>query len=179
MFTGCRTVVSQVRLQCRKVLNPAVIKRECLYMKIKRGLPTKRSRIYGEQVMFMAKVIRRLEAACHRKFGEKTDLTYEEFLDFRDMDEYSAFSEAAFVCGFVCEDFGLSFPLEEIHSSPEEMVSRMPFSKIRHYIHVLQRAEKWQSDYSTTLWTAVMSGALRLVADRLISDTSLYEAERI
>jgi hypothetical protein len=62
----------------------------------------------------------------------------------------------------------------------------LSFKQIRHYIHVLQRTTKWNSQYSTALYQAVISKALGLVADRLVSDPTMrvpvrlaYDAECI
>jgi hypothetical protein len=129
------------------------------------------------QALHLAKAIRKLEGVCSLQFRPVTELSLEEYYRFRDMPEYDIFIEAALTCGFVCTDYARFFPIEDAHSNPSEVISALPFAKLRHYIHTLQRAEKWNSEYSTALWTAVMCGALPLVARRLESDQSLYESE--
>ena len=125
----------------------------------------------------MAKAIRSLVDTCSRLFRPNTELNLETFYQFQGLSEYKQFEEAAFVCGFVCTDYSRFFPTENVHERPREVVPSLSFAKLRHYIHTLQRAEKWNSEYSTSLWTAVQSGALSLVARRLEEDQSLYESE--
>lgn len=145
-------------------------------MKIKPGPVSRRTPVYEVQARYLAKAIHRLVDACSRQFRPETELTLEDYCRFREMPEYEGFEEAAFVCGFVCTDYARFFPLEEVHARPHQAVFALPFSKLRHYVHTLQRAEKWNSEFSTALWTAVMSGALSLVAHRLEVDESLYES---
>jgi hypothetical protein len=146
-------------------------------MKIKHGPVSKRTPVYEVQVLYLVKAIRKLEEVCLREFRAETELSLKDFNLFREMPEYECFIEAAFVCGFVCTDYSRFFPLENVHARPNEIIPALTFSKLRHYVHALQRAEKWNSEYSTTLWTSVMSGALSLVARRLESDQSLYESD--
>jgi hypothetical protein len=143
---------------------------------IKRDMPSKRSNVHEYQAQFLAKSIRRLEQATERHFRAcNRELTIEEYGRFRAMPEVEAFMEAALVCGFVCSDFGNPFSLEKVHSCPQEIVPALSFLKLRHYIHVLQRTVKWNSQYTNTLFMAVKSGALGYVARRLESDESLRE----
>ncbi len=121
--------------------------------------------------------IHKLVDACEYQFRAEEELSLEDFYRFSGMPEYEHFNQAAIVCGFVCTDYIRFFPLDEVHDRPREVVSTLPFSKVRHYIHTLQRAEKCNHEYSTVLWTAVASGALLLVALRLESDWSLYESD--
>lgn len=144
-------------------------------MKIKPGPISRRTPVYEVQAHYMAKVIRSLVDTCSRLFKPNTELTLENFYKFQGLSEYKQFEDAAPVCGFVCTDYSRFFPLDNVHERPREVIPSLPFSKIRHYIHTLQRAEKWNSEYSTSLWTAIQSGALLLVARRLEEDQSLYE----
>lgn len=146
-------------------------------MKIKPGPVSKRTPVYEVQALHLAKAIRKLEEACSRQFRPTTELSLEEFNRFRNMPEYENLIEATFACGFVCTDYARFFPIEKAHLKPNEVIPMLPFSKLRHYVHTLQRAEKWNSDYSTALWNSVMCGALPLVARRLESDRSLYETK--
>ncbi len=147
-------------------------------MKIKLGPVSRRTAVYEVQADYLARAIHQLANACAHQFREGIEFSLENFYRFRSMPEYENFIEATFVCGFVCTDYGSFFPLEKIHDRPNEVVPTLPFSKMRHYIHTLQRAEKWSSEYSTALWTAITSGALLLVARRLESDQSLYESDK-
>jgi hypothetical protein len=143
---------------------------------IKRDMPSKRSAINEYQAQFLAQSIRRLEKATDRNFRACSgELTIEEYARFRDMPEVEDFMQAALICGFVCSDFGTTLSLEKVHSRPQEMVPTFSFLKLRHYIHILQRTTKWNSQYSTALFMAVQSGALGYVARRLESDESLRE----
>ncbi|MDD5462646.1 MAG: hypothetical protein PHG00_13605 [Methylococcales bacterium] len=144
-------------------------------MKIKPGPISRRTQVYEVQAHYMAKAIYSLVDAYSREFRPNTELTLEIFYRFRGLNEYKQFEEAAFVCGFVCTDYSRFFPLDKAHERPLEVIPSLSFSKLRHYIHTLQRAEKWNSEYSGSLWTAVQCGALSLVARRLESDQSLYE----
>lgn len=142
-------------------------------MKIKRSAISKRSPVYEVQAHFLAKAIRKIERAYSRKFRSTQELSLDEFYEFQGSAEYQEFIEATMVCGFVCDDYSKLFPLDEAHSRPRELLSEVLFSKIRHYIHSIQRAEKWNSQYSTALYKAIKSGALSIVADRMESDVSL------
>lgn len=123
----------------------------------------------------MAHCIRQLDAAWRRGFDTNTELRLEEFYRFASLPEYELFNEAAIVSGFVCTDFANFFPFERVHANPTESIAELNFTKLRHYIHTIQRGEKWSSEFSTTLWSALASGSLQLVAQRLESDMSLYE----
>ena len=146
-------------------------------MKIKRGPVSRRAPVYEVQAHYMAKAIRSLVDTCSSLFRPNTELTLEKFYEFQVLPEYKQFEEAAYACGFVCTDYHRFFPLENVHERPREVIPSLSFAKIRHYIHTLQRAEKWNSEYSTSLWTAVQSGALSMVARRLEEDQSLYESK--
>jgi len=133
-------------------------------MKIKPGPVSRRTPVYEVQAHHVASVIQQLADACARQFGDGTELSLEDFYRFSDLPEYKRFMEATIVCGFVCTDYGSAFPLTKVNDRPNEVIPTLPFSKVRHYIHTLQRAEKWNSEYSTALWTAITNGALLLVA---------------
>jgi hypothetical protein len=145
-------------------------------MKIKTKTISKRCPVYAYQARFLAKTIRRLEGVFVRQLGETSELTLEEFRKFQRLEEYQSFMEAALVCGFVCDDFKQFFPLEHAHSRPNDVLLSLPFQKLRHYVHTLQRTEKWCSEYSTALYESLKIGALSIVARRLDSDPSIYES---
>lgn len=148
-------------------------------MKIRLGTASQRSLIYESQARFLAKAIRKLEAVFSRQFMPSAELSLKAFQRFSSLTEYEEFLEATSVCGFVCSDYGGFFHLDEVHARPNYVIPLMSFRKLRHYIHTLQRAEKWNSDFSAALYTALTSGALSIVAQRLESDESLYESANI
>jgi hypothetical protein len=141
---------------------------------IKHDLPSKRSHITEMQAQFMAQAIWRLEQATSRNLPPTgKELTIAEYQRFASLPEHEAFMWAALVCGFVCADFIHACALEAIHARPEEQIQSFSFNELRKYIHVLQRTEKWNVQYSTALYQAVTSKALGLVAERLACDPSL------
>lgn len=147
---------------------------------IKRDLPSKRSNVYEYQAQFLAQTIRKLEEATRRNFSERScdELSIQECWRFRAMPEAEEFMQAALVSGFVCSDInssGSDFTLALVHQRPSEVVPNLSFSKLRQYVHLLQRTVKWNSEYPIALFKAVTSGALGLVASRLESDESLRE----
>lgn len=144
-------------------------------MKIKQGVPSKRTFVYEFQACYLALAIRKLESAFIRDFRKGERITLEGFEVFRKFPEYEHFHEAAMVCGFVCADFSDYYPFESLHEAPSEVVPEMTFSEIRHYIHTLQRAGKWSSEFNEALWNAIASGALGLVASRIEGDPSIYQ----
>ena len=147
--------------------------------KIARRPATRRTPVHEAQARFLAKVIRRLEEAWSRQFRRSDDLSLETYQRFREMAEFEDFMDAALACGFVCNDFRDFAPVDQVHESdcPGDEVARLTFPELRHYVHTLQRAEKWNSDYSRTLWSSLQTGALPAVARRLETDNSLYESD--
>lgn len=146
---------------------------------IVRGAVKRRSPVNEYQARYFAKVIRRFEEAWSRQFRRPVDLSFETYQRFREMPEFEDFMDAALACGFVCSDFRDFAQVEQVHESecPSDEVASLTFSELRHYVHTLQRAEKWNSDYSRTLWASLQTGALSAVARRLESDNSLYESD--
>ena len=113
--------------------------------------------------------IRDLERVFLPSFKAIEDLSIEEYYRFTASDEYRAFEEVCLNGGFVCDDYDEFFNLALIHALPEEIIPNLTLSGIRHYIHTVQRAEKWNSEYSRALFDAVKSGSLGLVWRRLQS----------
>ena len=144
-------------------------------MNIKLGPASKKTPVFEAQARYMAKAIRSLIDACSRQFRQNTDLSLDDFYIFQGLPEYHQFLEAAMICGFTCTDFSADLALDEIHHRPNEAISSLSFSGLRHYIHTLHRAETWNSQYSESLWTAIQTGALLIVAKRLENDQSIYE----
>jgi len=144
-------------------------------LKIKRGPVSRKTPVYEVQAHYMAKAIHNLVDTCAKLFRPDAEPTLETFYQFQGLSEYKQFEEAALVCGFVCNDYSHFFSFDNVHDRPSEVIQSLPFPKLRHYIHTLQRAEKWNSEYSTSLWVAVQTGALSMVARRLEEDQALYE----
>lgn len=144
--------------------------------KIKRGPVTKRAPIYEHQAQHMAKAMRLLEARFVREYSNVEGPYYEDCLKFGNFPEYMGFHDAAILCGFVCTDYREEYPLDKIHKNPRNIAQALTLSKLRHYVHTLQRHEKWCSHpLSGALVSSIRSGAFSIVADRLESDQTLYE----
>lgn len=133
--------------------------------------PLKGHNITEAQARLMAQALRRVARACEE--FEVDEFTTAEFIILSDHPAYQQFHEAAFVAGFVCDDYSEFMELEPVRRTPRAIVPRMSFGQIRHYVHTLQRTEKNNSQGSTALWMAAQSGALDLIAERLDSDATL------
>jgi hypothetical protein len=133
--------------------------------------PLKGHNITQAQACFMAKALREVAVICAE--FEVDEFTTAEFMVLSDHPAYQAFHEAAFVAGFVCDDYVDFLDLEPVRRAPRSVIPRMSFGQLRHYVHTLQRTEKNNSQGSTALWLAAQSGALDLVAERLESDANL------
>ncbi len=141
-------------------------------MKIKTSI-SRRSSVYEAQAKFLAQAIRKLVNRFHREIRISNEFSQEDFDNLKQFQEYDAFIEATIVCGFVCSGYKTFFDLNLANTQPQ-VFNDMPFKEIRHYIHTLQRAEKWGGEYSTSLYDAIKTGVLSVIATRLESDESLY-----
>lgn len=99
----------------------------------------------------------------------------ESLADWFEQPEYRRFTVGAYAAGFVCTDLAPMGDFGEIGSRPREHLSSAGFNKLRHYLHTLLRAERWADGYSSPIREAIVSGALKLVADRLENDESLKQ----
>lgn len=133
---------------------------------IDKGAGSKLSPVSEYQVGWLIQTIRDLERAFLPAFNKMAVFSQEDFQRFSQSSEYKEFIHACLGGGFVCDDYENYFPINLIHALPEETIPLLTLSGIRHYVHTLQRAEKWNSEYSITLFEAVRSGALALVARR-------------
>jgi hypothetical protein len=149
-------------------------------MHIRPKAPSKRSVVYEAQAEFLARCIRRLEIAFHQSFSAPYDPDAGDSPRFWAMPEYEVFHDAAYACGFVCDDFVPNFPIELANERPHETLGRESFAGLRHYIHTLLRAERSNriDGYFSPVCSAIQSGALGVIATRLESDRSLYEPIR-
>jgi 8-oxo-dGTP pyrophosphatase MutT (NUDIX family) len=137
--------------------------------KIIGGPASKTSLVTSDQADMLVKAINNLERAFQPNFRRNEEFSLDDFSRFQESAEYRGFIEACFVGGFVCTDYDHFFPLGIAHAIPDDVIPKLPFPALRFYIHTLQRAEKWQSEYSTALYEAVRTGALGLAARRIES----------
>lgn len=93
---------------------------------------------------------------------------------FRASPTYQLFVDVAYACGFVCCDLSSSIDLAALNLDPHSSIASWTFPEIRAYTHTLLRAEQWNEEYSSPLLDAIQSGALALVAERIINDETLY-----
>lgn len=146
-------------------------------MKIRPHSPQKKSPVYAVQASFLALCIRRLEAATRRAFELPYNPDAGEAAVFWRLHDYQIFHDAAYACGFVCNDGDLSYPIDAANRRPSETLGREPLDSLRSYVHTLLRAERSNrmDGYFSPVCSAVQSGALGVVAARLESDDSLYQ----
>jgi len=145
-------------------------------MKIQQHQPTSRVPVYTSQSHFLAKCIRKLEVAANDLFVGEYDPDAGEAALFWAHPDYDMFHDAAYACGFVCNDLSPDFPIDEANRRPRERLGNETFDGIRHYVHTLLRAERSNrmDGYFSPVCAAIQSGALIVVAERLESDESLY-----
>ena len=55
------------------------------------------------------------------------------------------------------------------------LLADVDLSRLRHYVHVLLRSERWADGWGSPVLDAVLSGALGLVAQRLEKDGRLRD----
>jgi hypothetical protein len=147
-------------------------------MLIKQRQPLKRTPVYAAQARFLANCIRRLEEAYRRHFDRPYNPDAGDSERFWALPEYKIFHNAAYACGFVCNDYTCFYALfDRADKYPEEILGRESFNGLRHYVHTLLRAERScaMDGYLSPVCYAIQSGALGVVARRLESDQSLYE----
>lgn len=146
-------------------------------MKIQQNQPTSRDAIYRSQSHFFAKCIRKLEVAADALFVGEYDPDAGEAAVFWAHPDYDIFHDAAYACGFVCNDLPPDFPIDEANLHPHERLGTETFKGLRHYVHTLLRAERSNrmDGYFSPVCKAIQSGALIVVAERLQSDESLYD----
>jgi hypothetical protein len=144
---------------------------------IRRKPASKRSSVNSYQVTLFVKLANKFEGAVLNLYNiaDPENIQLDRFQEIFNLDEYHLLIDAFFACGFVCRDFNLECNLDAVNDRPDEAIRSMDFPAIRHYLHVLQRGEKWADGYSSPILAAIKSGALIKVADRLESDDSLYE----
>lgn len=146
---------------------------------IRSGGAKRRSAINSYQATLFAHATQRLERAIMRKLGtdHAKDLPADDETALAGLDEYELWIEAAFACGFVMDNGKPEGDLDAANRDPERTVGRMTFPELREFVHYMQRCDKNWDGYGIPIYRAIRSGALGLVAERLLSDRSLYEAD--
>ncbi|HLO95694.1 MAG TPA: hypothetical protein VK195_15385 [Burkholderiaceae bacterium] len=144
---------------------------------IQRRLPSRASAINEYQVAMLIGCARLLCGAALKRFevpdaSRLREVDHEAFVELL---EYDLFIKGAYACGFVCRDISLDINLELINSAPSAYVREWGLYEIRAYFHNLLRSERWGFGYSSPILTAMRSGALMSVVDRLADDATLYE----
>lgn len=144
---------------------------------IRQGGAKRRSAVNSHQATLFAHLSQRLQRAMLRELGAEGPerLPADKELEILDLDEYRLWTDGAFACGFVMDNGKPDGNLDAVNRDPEGTVGRMPFPELRQYVHYLQRSEKWADCYASPVYHAIRSGALQIVAERLLSDDSLYE----
>lgn len=135
---------------------------------------SRRAPVISDQANLFAKLTRNLIAAYGRHPRMGLDDLYE-------LSEYDTFCLGAYACGFVCRDFALmnGQTFEKMKGEPRLHLSDCSFRTLRHWIHMLLRAERWNHPYASVVGEAIETGALALVAERLENDQSLREPEAV
>ncbi|WP_428828032.1 hypothetical protein ACLIKD_08910 [Azonexus sp. IMCC34842] len=133
---------------------------------------SRRSDVHACQVELFVLLARELIDAYRRRPDSS-------LADWFEIPEYQRFVIGAYAAGFVCTDLEAMNNFEEMGSRPRDHLSGASFSKLRHYVHTLLRAERWADGYASTIREAIVSGALGIVVDRLDSDDSLKQQEEL
>jgi hypothetical protein len=144
--------------------------------KIQSGAVSSNSTVFEPQARFLATCIRRLERDVVRELGANYDPSAGIASRFWDIPAYEIFHDAAYACGFVCDDLTADFPIDVAQARPQLTLGGASFPELRHYLHTLMRAERSNrmDGYFSPVLEAVHSGALGVVAGRLEGDESLY-----
>jgi hypothetical protein len=146
--------------------------------KICRRPLSRRAPVHESQARFLAACIRSLAEERRRLLKPRYDPEAGDTAKFLSLHSYRVFHDAAYACGFVCTDLPSTYPLEQVNASPRTTLASANFAGLRRYVHTLLRAERacGESGYFSQVFAALESGALVLVADRLESDETLYDA---
>jgi hypothetical protein len=145
--------------------------------RISRRAPGKRARVTQHQARHLVQLIRLLEreALTHFRVPVAARLPRERFAEVFKLEAYRLFIEGAYACGFVCGDLKPDNPLEAERDRPTETIAGWSFPNLRQYVHYLVRHERWADGFSSPIFAALAEGHLQQVADRLDTDSSLYD----
>lgn len=133
---------------------------------------SRRAPVLSDQAQLFALLTRDLIQA----YKERPDIGLDEFFE---LPEYRRFVLSSYACGFVCRDYSQmeSGLFEQMKYRPREHLGDCQFRVLRHWLHMLLRAERWADGWSSHVRDALYSGALEVVATRLESDPTLREPE--
>lgn len=136
------------------------------------GPTSRRSPVHKGQAEFLAILARDLID----EYRLETEMQSEEMgsSDFFALPSYRRFTLGATACGFVCRDLPPDFPIAEMLDRPADRLASLTFPMLRHYVHTLLRAEVWGAPWSSPIRQALEAGALEILHDRLLNDSSLY-----
>ena len=102
------------------------------------------------------------EAVRHRS------MTVDDLDPFFALDEYRRFVDGAEALGFVCHDFSVAgMDTSSMVRNPEQLTG-LPLQQLRRYVHVLIRSERSNVPDYSVVFEAVVAGALKVLADRLM-----------
>lgn len=138
---------------------------------------TKRTAIYESQAKFLAKCIRILERVFRNELNGKYNPDEGDSNVIWMMQEYDLFHDAAYACGFVCNNMVPNYNLDSVNKDPVNALKNVSLIDLRQYTHTLLRAERngRMDGYYSAIGAALESGALGIVANRLESDGRLYD----
>lgn len=133
---------------------------------------SKRTPVRAEQAQLFAMLTRDLIQATQRQRGMELET-------FIALPEYQRFIVGAYACGFVCGDYALMDGglFENAKARPREVLGSCSFRVLRHFMHMLLRAERWNHGFGSHVQEALDNGVLDVVASRLESDASLRKPE--
>lgn len=132
-----------------------------------------------DQAHVFALIIRQLETSllAHFQIDNVGDIPVARYGEMYSLPEFSLLNKAARACRFVCRDYRSSFDVEAVTRAPVPTLSSLSFSDLRRYVHGVVRGEHWAGGFGSPILEAIKSGALSLVADRLLNDRALYKRD--
>jgi hypothetical protein len=85
-------------------------------------------------------------------------------LAFASLPAYREFVEAAEQVGFTGTDVRMD---SEFADRSPEWVASADYEQLRHWVHTLIRADRWNSDYPNAVWMACRTGSMGRLVERL------------
>lgn len=142
---------------------------------IKQGGPSSRTPLNDYQRVHFCQLTEQLLEQALAQFSVRatSQLPEDGWSSFTQTREYLLFITGAYACGFVCSDLKPKLDLDRVNRSPRDQIARMDLKKLRHYVHMLLRAERANDGYGSVIWEAVRSGALEVLLRRLAHDSDL------
>ena len=144
---------------------------------IQKCLPSARTPVHEAQAHFLALLIDDLgQAACKAFKVPSLDRCPDDGAPkFTALPAYDRFVQGAYACGFVMRDGKATHPMGRHAGRPMEAVHLIDFPTVRHLIHYILRAERHSFGYGSEIYTAMRSGLLPALADRLRRDSRFYQ----